>query len=401
MENEPAELWSVFLAAGIAHEAFADFKTFAKLFKGTTSVWGYTWGTPDIEIPEIVSRSRRVMLRRMKREVLPDLPTKMYQSILVPVDRNALAACDAYLQKMGGIDRLAELIEQEELSFQTMASVRAALATAKIPAMLEIVRDHEEQEEPLLVFSAHRAPIDFLGRLNGWGVITGDESSEEKQEAAKKFQEGKLKGLGLTIRAGGTALTLTRAARQLFVDRDWKPTANAQAEDRSNRIGSTRGLVVMILEADHPLDRRVNQLLLKKQRLIAASVDAASAKEDAPILEGKQSSSDDGAIARLLAEQEIFLESASRADDGAEGGSLKKAQDAFEYAVALPFGSRSECLFKSEAWQVAEDAWRDGDNGEDDDCVKIAGFARRAVEFWWDQAQGWTSELNLKTSEAS
>lgn len=288
MENEPKELWSVFQAAGIAHEAFGDWRTFVKLFKGKAGLWGYTWGTPDDEIPEIVGRSRRVMMRRLKTEVLPDLPTKMYQDVLVEIDKAALAQCDAYLKKSGGIDRICELIEQEKMDFATMSSVRAALASAKIPAMLEIVRDHEEQGEPLLVFSAHRAPIDLLGRLNGWGVITGDQNDVKKREVAEKFQRGELKGLGLTIRAGGTALTLTRASRELFVDRDWKPTANAQAEDRANRIGSTRGLIVMTLKADHPLDRRVSELLLKKQRLISASVDSASMKDDAPMTEAEK-----------------------------------------------------------------------------------------------------------------
>jgi hypothetical protein len=284
IDSEAKELWAVFQAAGIAEEAFGDFNTFRRLFKGKEGLWGITWGIPgDEDVPEIVERARRVMLRRLRGDVLSELPTKIWQSLVIDIDKNALVACERYLKEMGGIENILKKVEDEKLDFKTMSAVRKALATAKIPYMLEVIKEHEEQNEPLIVFSAYRPPIDFVRKLDGWMVITGDEDQKAREKAVKAFQAGELKGLGLTIAAGGTAITLTRGCRQLWVDRAYTPGANMQAEDRTVRIGQTRGTIIMMIEANHPLDRRVNEILLRKQKLIERSVDAASVKDDASL----------------------------------------------------------------------------------------------------------------------
>lgn len=279
--NNPKELWSVYQAADIAGEAFGDWKTFVTLFKGRPLYYGgYDWGTPEAEVAE---RIRRVALRRHRVDVLPQLPAKRWSEVTVDItDKRALKECDKFIKSIGGLAKFDELIASQKLKFEMMSSVRAALATAKIPAMLEFIKDFEEQEEPLVVFSAHRAPIDLLAGRQGWRIITGDTPAEERSEIETLFQDGKLRGIGSTIKAGGVAITLTRASHALFVDREWTPALNAQAEDRICRIGQTRGCVITIIKANHILDERVNELLTKKQKLIQASVDASSVTQDAP-----------------------------------------------------------------------------------------------------------------------
>jgi SNF2 family DNA or RNA helicase len=169
-----------------------------------------------------------------------------------------------------------------------MSLVAKALAIAKIPAMLRMVEDFEEQEEPLVVFSAHRAPIDELEKRKGWGVITGDTSPEERSRLEARFQAGDLLGIGCTIRAGGVSITLTRACNALFVDREWTPALNSQAEDRTYRIGQDRPVLITTLVADHPLDLRVTELTTDKQVLIDASVDAARMQDEQGTKEGSQ-----------------------------------------------------------------------------------------------------------------
>jgi len=272
--NHPVELWSVFQAALIAQEVFGDFKTFLRLFnaKAASEFGGYLFGTPETE--EIAERMQRVMLRRMKKDVLQELPPKDWRTVTVEVDSKALKACDAYVAKFGGVDKIAETLDKT-LDFKTMSMVASALAAAKIPAMLDLVDSYEEQEEPLVVFSAHRAPIDVLAKRAGWGVITGDTTNEERGRLVEQFQAGELKGMGCTIRAGGVAVTLTRSCNMVFVDREWTPALNVQAEDRISRIGQDRPVLITILVADHPLDERVTELTTAKQMLINASVDGA------------------------------------------------------------------------------------------------------------------------------
>jgi len=86
------------------------------------------------------------------------------------------------------------------------------------------------------------------------------------------FQTGLLSGLALTIQAGGLGITLTRASHALFVDLAYTPSENSQAEDRLVRIGQkAAGVMVTRMVADHPVDRRVLEILSRKQLMIDAT----------------------------------------------------------------------------------------------------------------------------------
>lgn len=266
--NRPQELWSIFQAADLAREAFGNWNQFVTLFRGRAQKWGgFEWGTPD---PSVGERIRRVMLRRLRTEVLPDLPVKTYQETAASLDRATKRECDEIMEEC---DNDVQKLINSEVSFRTMSRVRAALATAKIPALLELVESYEESSEPVVVFSCHRAPIDELAERDGWAAITGDTSPEERSRIESRFQAGELRGVAATIKAGGVAITLTKASHAIFVDLDWTPALNAQAEDRICRIGQTRGCVVTRIVGDHSLDQLVTRLLSEKQALINASVE--------------------------------------------------------------------------------------------------------------------------------
>ncbi len=271
--NRPQELWSIYQAAGVAQEAFGSWKGFLEVMNGHKGMWGgFEWGTPMAEAGE---RIRRVCLRRLRAEVAKDIPTKTWQEYPVEVDRATLKKCDEVLKEYGGIDHILELVEEGTLDFETLSSVRHALALAKIPALLELVEQYEEQDEPLVVFSAHRGVVEELMKREGWAGILGGVSAEERTRIEDDFQNGKLKGIACTIQAGGVAITLTRSHIAIFADREWTPALNAQAEDRICRMGQTVGCLIVLLVANHILDERITALLLQKQELIAGSVDAA------------------------------------------------------------------------------------------------------------------------------
>jgi SNF2 family DNA or RNA helicase len=83
--------------------------------------------------------------------------------------------------------------------------------------------------------------------------------------------------VGLTFLAGGTGLTLTHAWAALFVDLDWVPANNVQAEDRLARIGQRASKVEIIrLVSDHALDRRVLQVVDRKMELIQKAVESST-----------------------------------------------------------------------------------------------------------------------------
>ena len=267
LSNRPEDLFGVLDTIGVAKDVFGSYDRFQKLFNAHHNGWAYVYGKPDPIVPELL---RRVMLRRLRNEVLKDLPSKVYSNFVVGEPTGRLKAkLDAMWEEWGGALLVGELPD-----FTQFAEMRAQLAENRTEAMLDYVENCEEQEVPLLVFSSHLAPLDALIGRDGWRLITGDTKPEVRQEIVHEFQSGKLKGLGCTIRAAGVGLTLTHAAKALFVDLDWSPAANWQAEDRICRIGQKRSSVEIVrMVSDHPLDLHIQNLLIDKIDTIIRSVD--------------------------------------------------------------------------------------------------------------------------------
>jgi hypothetical protein len=276
MPNNPQELWNILAYTPMAEEAWGNERNFFKLFNGfrIRTAFGIQvkWGKPT---PAAGEGFRKVALRRRRHEVLKELPEKFYQEDLVPISREALKACTTLLKKLEemGIDedRIVDVIMDANkygIPAQLIAEARKALAIAKIPTLLEHVSEAENTQTPLVVFSAHRAPIDALNGRPGWGIITGDTSANERTRLVEEFQAGNLIGMAATIKAAGVALTLTKANKCLFVDRDWTPANNSQAEARLQRIGQKFNVLVTTLVCEHAIDTKVYKTLIKKQMLI-------------------------------------------------------------------------------------------------------------------------------------
>lgn len=275
LDNRPSDLYGVLDSLDMAFDVFSPrkgqspFRRFQELFNASTDRWGgVTYGTPDPIVPELL---RRIMLRRRRNEVMPDLPRKTYTTLTV----NGIAErTRKQMDEMWEADGTALEVSGGLPSFEEFSAIRAALAKGNIPAMLEYIEDQEEQGTPLVVFSAHLAPLDALKDREGWGVISGETSLEKRQQIVDDFQAGKLKGVALTIRAGGVGLTLTHAWKVLFVDLDWVPGWNSQAEDRVCRIGQTYGKVEIVrMVNDHPLTLHVLEMLAQKIAMIEAAIE--------------------------------------------------------------------------------------------------------------------------------
>lgn len=263
----PTDLAGILECGDMFATVFGHFGNFMRCYNARKGRYGTDWGRPNPEVPALMSR---VMLRRTKKTVLPDLPAKRYQTIRV----NGVPP-DLMLQ----MDALVKTVEQYQTDlppFQAFSEIRAAIAACKIPAMLDLVENYEDAQTPLVVFSAHRSPIDALDGRDGWRTITGDTPLADRQAAVADFQAGKLKGIAATISAGGTGLTLTAASTALFVDLDWTPALNAQAEDRICRIGQSAGSVQIVrMDIDHILDRHIADLITEKIRLFRDSIGSA------------------------------------------------------------------------------------------------------------------------------
>lgn len=337
--TRPLDLWGVLSAFGMAWEVFGSWQTFLRLFEGTKSHWGgYTFGDPS---PEVAERLRRVMLRRTKAEVWTDMPQKVYQRVEVngiktnlakALDavyaewstntvltklrekcHDAISADDWYicLALAGDHEIAADYVRQHGCpytskaeaeqhihtsstvldanvplllpDFSRFSAIRAELAEARIPAMLEMVEAYEDAGNPLIVASAHKAPIHALQAREGWAIITGDTSPQERAQIVERFQAGALKGIGCTIQAAGVGLTLTRSSNMLFVDYDWTPALNIQMEDRIHRFGQAESCNYTIMHSSHVLDRHITRLIAKKMDMMRVAVDGQLDAVEAPV----------------------------------------------------------------------------------------------------------------------
>lgn len=282
--NRPLDLFGVLSSGNM--NVFGSFEKFLRLFNGYPNLWGgYEFtGMPSAEVPELL---HRVMMRRLKSEVLKDLPPKTYKDMEVDLSpdvikklnvflRNALIENGEDVSKLDDEAIAAKLDLVDLPMFSQYSEIRTLLAYSRIPAMLEVVESYEESGTPLVVFSDHLAPIEELGKREGWKIITGDIDALDRRNIVQEFQDGLLKGLALTIGAGGTGITLTRASNVLFVDLNWTPALNIQAEDRLVRIGQTaESILVMRMSSNHPLDRHIQKLLQYKLQLAYAALEAS------------------------------------------------------------------------------------------------------------------------------
>lgn len=263
--NRAPDLWSLYTTAGLAREAWAEgYEGFARAhggrkapaYRGGPAVWTWT-GAPSALANE---RFRRVALRRLKSDEL-SLPPKRRETL--------------YLELAPSVRRTLDKVETETVeraedgqaeALRVLSAVRGALAVAKAKAADELLTEAEEQGEPLVVFAAHRAAVDPIAEREGWASITGDTPADERARIVERFQRGELLGVAGTIAAMGVGVTLTRSARVVFLEQDWTPALNEQAEDRCYRIGQTVPVLVTVLAVDHWVDEKIRAICADKSR---------------------------------------------------------------------------------------------------------------------------------------
>ncbi len=265
--NRVNDLLGLLFTLNRFHDTFGTFDNFVKMFNIKHNGYGHDWDSavPSPEVPNIL---RRVMLRRLREKVLPELPEMQHQTILLDVNSKIKAMLDVKWEECK--DKVCNHKVLPE--FKDFSRIRKEIAEDRIPVMLEIVENFEEQNTPLVVYSAHKGPIAALAERDGWETITGETPAKKRQEIIDAFQAGRLKGLGLTIQAGGVGTNLTYAWTALLVDLDWTPGLNEQAVYRLLRIGQKNNVRILHMVSNHPLDIHLHDLLFDKNATIRKTV---------------------------------------------------------------------------------------------------------------------------------
>lgn len=236
----------------------------------------------------------QVWVRRMPADVYnradgsgPTMPVVLPARVrYVDVDlapyREALsrqyAVIDAWLDELGHEPRKEDVAGFAAAAIGFISPLRKAAGLTKVPAAAQIVTDWVTAEgamdRPLLVWVHHQEVLEPLrAALAAAGAdaafIDGSTSAAARGQVEQDFQGGRYGALVLSLQAAGVALTLTRAADQLFVETDWTPAVLTQARDRTARLGQTRATTLTTLVAPGTLDEHMQRV----QRAKAAHLD--------------------------------------------------------------------------------------------------------------------------------
>jgi len=306
IENRPIEFHPLLRAC--APEKF-PFWFYAKRFCNAHTefvpgkskpVWDFS-GASNLEELQATLRST-VMVRRLKTEVLKELPKKVRQVVHLPSegvahlideeseefagynDEIETARAEVELAKAVGDEdaykaAVSRLTNKMALAFAAMSSLRHEVAIAKIPYVVSYVNDMiEAGVKKVIVFAHHLDVIDGIAAEFGDAavVLTGRNNANEKQTAVDRFQtDASVQVFVGQIQAAGVGITLTAASKVVFAELDWVPGRVSQAEDRANRIGQTESVQVVHLVFDGSLDARMAQILVSKQEIADRALDNA------------------------------------------------------------------------------------------------------------------------------
>lgn len=280
MENALEELWSIF------HVVFPE------LFLGLREY-------SELTNKQIARRIRPFMLRRVKEDVLGELPEKrevidstellteqkkLYASYLAKLRHKTLRHLDKdtirknRIRVLAGLTRLRQICCHPALFVDNYEG-----SSAKFEQLFRIVEDARLAGRRLLIFSQFTKMLHMIGEeLTSQGIthfyLDGQTPSEERVELCNLFNAGERDIFLISLKAGGTGLNLTGADTVIFYDSWWNPAVEEQAADRAHRMGQKKNVQVIKLVAKGTIEEKMNQLQERKRHLIEEVIDPKDAK---------------------------------------------------------------------------------------------------------------------------
>jgi SNF2 family DNA or RNA helicase len=291
MENNLMELWSLLSIA--APGLFPRAERFTEFYR--TPIEREHDGE---RLAQLRRRIRPLLLRRTKGQVADDLPDRQEQTVDVELHPRHRSVYAKYLQrerqKVLGLlgdfqqNRIAifkslTVLRQASLDVSLVDPALTSVPATKLDTLLDQLTDIAGEGHRVLVFSQFTR---FLGkardRLDAAGIdyCYLDGRTRNRPAVISRFREGDAPVFLISLKAGGSGLTLTEADYVILLDPWWNPATEAQAVDRAHRIGQTRKVMVYRLIATDTIEEKVMALKERKAALTASVLggdDVASA----------------------------------------------------------------------------------------------------------------------------
>jgi len=282
MENHLGELWSLFdfLMPGF----LSDEKTFNTLYR--TPIEKH--GEPELS-KMLARRVGPFLLRRTKDEVLKDLPakseltrsvelgeaqSKLYESIRISMEKkvrfaiakNGLAR--SHITILDALLKLRQVCCDPRLVKLTQAG--KVKRSAKLELLMDMLPEMLEEGRRVLLFSQFTSMLALIEpELKKQGIsyskLTGQ--TRKREEVIDEFKSGKTDVFLISLKAGGLGLNLTEADSVIIYDPWWNPAVEAQAADRTHRIGQDKAVFIYKLIVENSVEEKILALQEKKKAL--------------------------------------------------------------------------------------------------------------------------------------
>ena len=226
------------------------------------------------------------ILRRLKSEVLDELPLKTEQTIIIEPSEEEMAFYEAlrrqalerisHLEQQDGKKRFSILSEITKLRQACCHSMliddSMNLDNSKVKIFLEIIKELIENNHRALVFSQYVRYLDKIKEsLDKEGIeyqyIDGQTPAKKRRQSVEAFQAGNGDLFLLSLKAGGTGLNLTAADYVIHLDPWWNPAVEDQASDRAHRIGQQRPVTIYRLIVKNTIEEKIIKMHQEKRDL--------------------------------------------------------------------------------------------------------------------------------------
>jgi len=230
---------------------------------------------------------RPFILRRLKEDVLKDLPKKLENVVYAKMEGEQLKLYEARVQRLkqslekqsneeykkNKIEILAELTRLRQICCDPALCYEDYRGdSAKLAVCMEMIEDAVSSGHKILIFSQFTTMLDRIGKelekaKISYYELTGETKKERRVEMAKAFNENDVPVFLISLRAGGTGLNLVGADMVIHFDPWWNLAAQNQATDRAHRIGQKRVVTVFKMITAKSIEEKILALQEKKRNL--------------------------------------------------------------------------------------------------------------------------------------
>ncbi|WP_124042202.1 SNF2-related protein [Clostridium perfringens] len=282
IENNLMELWSIF-----------DFVMPGYLF--TKDRFRERFILDESNLSELKSLITPFILRRLKEDVLSELPEKLEKKYLVEMKGKQKQLYSFYVKAIknqlnenkssekSGRDKInlfSYLTKLREICLDPSLVVPDYTGgSSKLTVVKEIVKDASESGKKILLFSQFTSVLkkieeDFKKEDISYLYLDGGTSSKDRVERVKKFNEdSNIKVFLISLKAGGVGLNLTSASVVIHFDPWWNPAVEDQATDRAHRFGQENKVEVIKLVAKDTIEEKIVLMQEDKREIIQSLMD--------------------------------------------------------------------------------------------------------------------------------